>query len=100
MPLSFHSALLTELSEIRAWYVERTPSLSAVLLADLETALLRIERYPQMYARHHELRRLQLTRFPCHLYYHVRPNGDVYIVGAAHAYADPAATLAKLTDRL
>jgi hypothetical protein len=52
-----------------------------------------------MFPRHHELRRLQLTGFPCHLHYHVRADGDVFVVGA-HASAEPTRTLAQMADRL
>jgi plasmid stabilization system protein ParE len=99
MALRFHSAVAAELGEIYGWYVERNPSLATRLKEDIEAALRRIESYPQLYARIEGLRRLQLARFPCHLYYHCTAHGDVIVVGAAHAHSDPDTVLGRFAHR-
>ena len=100
MALRFHNAVAAEIAEIYGWYVERNPSLGIRLKEDIEAALRRIDSYPQLYARIEGLRRLQLARFPCHLYYHCNARGDVFIVGAAHAHSDPDTVLTRLTHRV
>lgn len=100
MALRFHSAVAAEIAEIYGWYVERNPGLAARLREDIEAALRRIESYPQLYARIEGLRRLQLARFPCHLYYHCGQSGEVFVVGAAHAHSDPDTVLIRLAHRV
>jgi plasmid stabilization system protein ParE len=100
MRLTSHLAVAADLAVIRDWYVAQNPGLAGILLADIKATVERILRHPRMYIRVvGDVHRVQLVRFPCHIYYVVR-DSDLYIVAVSDSRAEPSATLAKVATRL
>jgi plasmid stabilization system protein ParE len=85
----------TEITEILAWYHERSPEAAASFLLELEDAMQRISDAPAQFpVVRGRLRRVLLPRFPYGVYFKVFASG-VSVVGVIHGHRHPATWLRR-----
>lgn len=89
MNVRFTSAAYRELTEAAEYYEGKQPGLAHRFLSEVEAALERIERYPEMWAKvSSRLRRCLVHRFPFALFYHAGAE-EIQIVAVADLRRDP-----------
>ena len=89
MNVRFTSAAYRELTEAAEFYEDKQPGLAHRFLSEVEAAVERIERYPEMWARvSPRLRRCLVHRFPFAVFYHADAE-EIQIVAVADLRRDP-----------
>lgn len=89
MNVRFTSAAYRELTEAAEYYEGRQSGLADRFLTEVEAAVGRIERYPEMWAKvSPRIRRCLVHRFPLALFYHAAAK-EIEIVAVADLRRDP-----------
>jgi len=91
MPLTpeFHPEAVREAEAARNWYLERSPVAAKAFADEIEEAVDRVCRWPELHATYlHGTRRCLLRRFPYIVVYR-RIENVVEILAVAHARRKP-----------
>lgn len=89
VPIRFLPEVATDLSEAHDWYDRQQSGLGDQFLAEVETALERIQRAPGAYAELHRGVRRPLThRFPYGVSFRIEAE-QLIVVAVLHCHRDP-----------
>lgn len=89
--LRLSKAAKRDLEETKNWYDEHAPGLADRFAQELDSLMLRIERFPKSHRIVYlDVRRAHLRSFPYSVLYHQRPAGW-YVFAILHQARDPQA---------
>ncbi|MDX2038312.1 MAG: type II toxin-antitoxin system RelE/ParE family toxin [Isosphaeraceae bacterium] len=90
LPLVFQAGVRGEIDDAYQWYERQREGLGEEFLLEVEAALARIARDPELHAIvHREVRRGRLSRFPYSAYYRIESE-PITVLAIRHAKRDPS----------
>ncbi len=98
MRIRFLSVAEREMRDAYDWYERQSPGLGAEFLAELDSAVIRILRYPESCTATEEgLRRALLNRFPYGLWYDIEKD-CLLVYAVAHLHREPRYWVDRVSD--